>query len=222
MGIVGSHIVKKIGNPSTEVLHDISLEIEDGEFVSLTGRSGSGKSTLLYILSGLDSPSEGRVQVSGHDFQKMDSYELYQFRNQSMGFVFQSNYLIAELSALENVLMPTRKSNQLKKRRERAEALLEKCDLKEKLARLPRQLSGGEQQRVAVARALIMEPKYLFADEPTGSLDSVNGDKIMKLILEVNSYNKTTVVLVTHDKIFAKLAQREILLVDGQITKREV
>jgi lipoprotein-releasing system ATP-binding protein len=220
MGIIASHITKKIGASSTEVLHDISLEIEDGEFVSLTGRSGSGKSTLLYILSGLDSPSEGSVQVSGHDFQKMESEELYLFRNQSMGFVFQSNYLIAELSALENVLMPARKFGQLDQRRERAIMLLEKCDLKEKFGRLPRQLSGGEQQRVAVARALVMEPKYLFADEPTGSLDSVNGDRIMKLILEVNSVNKTTVVLVTHDQVFAKLAQREILLVDGQITQQ--
>lgn len=113
--------------------------------------------------------------------------------------------------------MPARKFGQVERRRERAIMLLAKCDLKEKFGRLPRQLSGGEQQRVAVARALIMEPKYLFADEPTGSLDSVNGDRIMKLILEVNSINKTTIVLVTHDQVFAKLAQREILLVDGRI-----
>jgi lipoprotein-releasing system ATP-binding protein len=219
MAIIASHVKKKIGGSTSEVLHDISLEIQEGEFVSLTGRSGSGKSTLLYILSGLDSPSAGNVKVSGLDFQKMESEELYHFRNQSMGFVFQSNYLIAELSAIDNVLMPTRKSKQSQIRRARAEELLEKCDLKEKLERYPRQLSGGEQQRVAVARALIMEPKYLFADEPTGSLDSANGDKIMKLILEVNSLNKTTVVLVTHDQIFAKMAQREILLVDGRIAQ---
>jgi ABC-type lipoprotein export system ATPase subunit len=130
MGIVASHIFKKIGNPSNQILNDISLEIKDGEFVSLTGRSGSGKSTLLYILSGLDSPSDGSVQVSGHDFQKMESEELYQFRNQTMGFVFQSNYLIAELTAIENVLMPARKLNQQDKRRILAESLLEKCDLK--------------------------------------------------------------------------------------------
>ena len=217
MSIIARHIGKEIGNPANRVLTDISLEIKDGEFVSLTGLSGSGKSTLLYILSSLDTPSEGNIEISGKDLQNMPSDELYLFRNRHMGFVFQFHYLIAELSSIENVLMPTIKLNQKEQRRPFAEYLLEQFGLKDKVRRLPRQLSGGEQQRVAIARALIMEPQYIFADEPTGSLDSINGDVVMKIFLNVNSQKKTTVVLVTHEPDFAKLAQRQIHLKDGKI-----
>jgi putative ABC transport system ATP-binding protein/lipoprotein-releasing system ATP-binding protein len=217
MSIVVQHAGKEIGVPPSRVLSDISLEIQDGEFVALTGRSGSGKSTLLYLLSSLDTPSEGKIEISGKDLQKLNSDDLHLFRNRHMGFVFQFHYLIAELTALENVLMPTVKLHQKEKRRPAAESLLEQFGLKEKMARLPRQLSGGEQQRVAIARALVMEPQYLFADEPTGSLDSVNGDIVMKIFIDVNLKNKTTVVLVTHEPDFARLARRQILLKDGRI-----
>ena len=217
MGIEARHVNKTIGNVANKILTDISVEIKDGEFVSLTGRSGSGKSTLLYILSSLDNPTEGNIIISGRDLSKMSDEELYVFRNQEMGFIFQFHYLLSELTALENVLMPARKTNQHEQRMAYAQSLLEQFDLKNKMHRRPRELSGGEQQRVAIARALVMEPKYLFADEPTGSLDTVNGDKVMKIIQDANKNKKTTVVMVTHDPDFAALADRQIKLVDGRV-----
>lgn len=217
MGIKAQGVSKTFGEPPTLALKDISLKIEDGEFISLTGRSGSGKSTLLYLLSSLDNPTEGSVELSGRNILDMPSEELYEFRNQQMGFVFQFHYLIPELTSLENVLMPTRKFQQQEEKHKEAIELLEKFDLQDKASRFPRQLSGGEQQRLAIARALIMRPQYLFADEPTGSLDSTNADKVMSIIDEVNRSYKTTVVLVTHDPDFAKMARREIRLADGRI-----
>lgn len=219
MGIVAEKVGKVVGEPPTRILTDISFSIDDGEFVSLTGRSGSGKSTLLYILSSLDNPTEGRVLISGLELGRMPSEELYRFRNEQMGFVFQFHYLLAELTTLENVLMPARKYGREKERRAYAEGLLSQFGLKDKMERLPRQLSGGEQQRVAIARALVMEPRYLFADEPTGSLDTLNGDIVMRIIRESNEEKKTTVVLVTHDPDFASQAQRQIYLVDGKLAR---
>ena len=216
MGIVGRNVGKVIGDPPTRVLTGISFDIVDGEFISLTGRSGSGKSTLLYLMSSLDHPTEGTVEISGHEISKMDPEELHIFRNQKIGFVFQFHYLIAEITTLENVLMPALKFSQLEERRSYGEHLLEQFGLSDKMKRLPRQLSGGEQQRVAIARALVMEPQYLFADEPTGSLDTSNGDTVMRIIREVNQKRRTTVVMVTHDPDFAKQAGRQIKLVDGR------
>ena len=221
MGIIAKNIGKQVGVPAVRILTDISLTIEDGEFVSLTGKSGSGKSTLLYILSSLDTPSEGTFHISGKDLNQMESEDLYRFRNQQMGFVFQFHYLIAELTVLENVLMPTMKLKQQVELRPYAESLLEQFGLKDKMHRYPRQLSGGEEQRVAIARALIMKPKYLFADEPTGSLDSTNGEKVMEIIENANKKEGTTVILVTHDTDFANLAKKQIRLVDGKIAERE-
>jgi putative ABC transport system ATP-binding protein/lipoprotein-releasing system ATP-binding protein len=217
MGIVADRVGKVVGEPPNRVLTDISISIDDGEFVALTGRSGSGKSTLLYILSSLDNPTEGRILISGLDLARMPSEELYRFRNEQMGFVFQFHYLLAELTTLENVLMPARKYGREQERKAYAQALLSQFGLGDKMHRLPRQLSGGEQQRVAIARALIMEPRFLFADEPTGSLDTLNGDIVMRIIREANEKNKTTVVLVTHDPDFAAQAQRQIHLVDGKL-----
>ena len=217
MGIVAKDVVKSFGTPSVQVLKGISFEINDGEFVALTGRSGSGKSTLMYILSSLDNPSSGSVEISGQNLTKMSEEDLHRFRNEQLGFVFQFSYLIAELSVLNNVLMPSLKFNQKELRMPYALELLDQFGLKDKADRFPRQLSGGEQQRVAIARALVMKPKFLFADEPTGSLDALNGDNVMKIIKEVNIQNKTTVVMVTHDPDFAKQASRQILLVDGKV-----
>jgi len=217
MSLIAKHIGKTIGHPPVSVLKDINLTIEDGDFVSIVGRSGSGKSTLLYVLSTLDTPSEGSIEISGKDFGTISSEELHRFRNEQMGFVFQFHYLIAELTALENVLMPTRKLDQRDLRLPQALGLLERFGLKDKMNRLPRQLSGGEQQRVAIARALIMKPRFLFADEPTGNLDTASGDLVMKLIREVNEEQGTTVFLVTHDPDYANQAKRQIRIVDGRV-----
>ena len=217
MGIVATKIEKSFGDPPVKVLKGISLTIDDGEFVALTGRSGSGKSTLMYILSSLDNPTSGTVVISGKDLASLSSEELHQFRNEQLGFVFQSSYMIAELNVINNVLMPTRKLNEQEKRRPYAEKLIEDFGLKDKMSRLPRQLSGGEQQRVAIARALVMQPKYLFADEPTGSLDSVGGDNVIKIFKDINTKNKTTIIMVTHDPDYAKEAKRIIVLADGQV-----
>jgi len=216
MGLVVQHVGKVLGDPPSRVLTDISLNIEDGSYVALTGRSGSGKSTLLYLLSSLDMPSEGNILIDGQDVTRMSERSLNQFRNENMGFVFQFHYLIAELTALENILLPARKAKRELERRSHAEFLLNKFGIGDKFNRLPRQLSGGEQQRVAIARALVMEPRYLFADEPTGSLDSVNGETVMDIIREVNQLG-TTVILVTHERDFAKQARQQIHLADGKI-----
>jgi len=218
MSIVTHELVKEIGTPPTRIIDRITLEIKNGEFISLTGRSGSGKSSLLYLLSTLDTPSQGRLQIDGKDATQMSAKELNTFRNQSIGFVFQFHYLIAELSALENILMPARKLGLLDQKKDFAHQLLSQFGLDQKAHRLPRQLSGGEQQRVAIARALIMEPQYLFADEPTGSLDTINSELVMNIIQETHQRLKTTIVLVTHDPDYAKQAERQIHLVDGKIT----
>lgn len=217
MGIVAEHVGIAFGTPPTRVLTDISLSIEDGEFVSLTGRSGAGKSTLLYVLSSLDDPTEGRVSIAGKDIAKMTSKELHWFRNTQLGFVFQFHYLLAELTVLENVLVPALKLHEEKSRRARAEDLIAQFGLAEKMNRFPRQLSGGEMQRVAIARALIMQPKYLFADEPTGALDTVNAESVMNILSNCNSKEGTTVIMVTHDPDFAKMTKRQIRLADGHV-----
>jgi putative ABC transport system ATP-binding protein/lipoprotein-releasing system ATP-binding protein len=217
MTIESKDLVKSFGSPATEVLRRLSFEIQSGEFVAITGRSGSGKSTLLYILSTLDSPSAGDLLIDGSSIRAMNQTTLHRFRNQNMGFIFQFHYLLPELTALENVLMPAMKTGAHKKRRAFAESLLEQMDLGTKLHRLPSQLSGGEQQRVAIARALVMEPKYLFADEPTGNLDSTNGDKVMQILRDINNRLNTTVIMVTHDPDYAAMAGRRIHLVDGRI-----
>jgi lipoprotein-releasing system ATP-binding protein len=216
MSIVATRVGKSLGEPPTKILQDIELEIKNGEFVSLTGRSGSGKSTLLYLLSSLDAPTSGSVQVDGADVNHLNNVELCRFRNEKLGFVFQFHYLLAELTALENILMPAKKAGREQERRAYAQQLLEKFGLGSKGGRLPRQLSGGEQQRVAIARSLVMEPKYLFADEPTGSLDSANSETVMNIFHEANR-NGTTIVLVTHDPDYAKMAHRQIHLADGRI-----
>jgi lipoprotein-releasing system ATP-binding protein len=217
MGIVATGLGKSFGTPAVRVLSGIDLEIRDGEFVALTGRSGSGKSTLLYLLSSLDFPTAGRVEITGQDITRMTSDELHRLRNEKVGFVFQFHYLIAELSMIENVLMPALKRGEAEVRRAYAVRLLEKFGLADKQHRKPRELSGGEQQRVAIARAMVMQPKYLFADEPTGSLDSQSGDNVMKIIREINETAGTTVVMVTHDPDYARQAKRQIQLMDGRI-----
>jgi putative ABC transport system ATP-binding protein/lipoprotein-releasing system ATP-binding protein len=217
MSILMKNITKSFGDPPTQVLKNISAEILDGEMVSIMGRSGSGKSTLLYIISSLDKPSSGEVMIDQESLSNMSQKKLHQFRNQKMGFVFQFHHLLPELTALENVLMPTLKLDNDPHRKDYAFELLIEFGIRDKADHLPSQLSGGEQQRVAIARALMMKPRFLFADEPTGNLDSANGQLVMNLFKRINQERKTTIVYVTHDQLFAQLATRQINLADGKI-----
>jgi ABC-type lipoprotein export system ATPase subunit len=217
MGIRAQHIRKSFGTPAQEVLKGIDLHVGEGEFVSITGRSGSGKSTLLYILSSLDPATAGALELDGKSIDAMNDDELHRFRNEKMGFVFQFHYLLPELTALENVLMPARKTKTEDARRSRATELMNEFGLGDKLSRLPGELSGGEQQRVAIARALIMEPRYIFADEPTGNLDSANGELVMQILKRISREQKAAVIMVTHDPDYAAMADRRIQLSDGKV-----
>lgn len=217
MSIRVSSLSKSFGSPSTQVLRNLTFSISSGEFIAITGKSGSGKSTLLYILSTLDQPSAGSVYIAEELTTQMNDKDLHVFRNLRMGFIFQFHYLLPELTVIENVLMPTRKTDQQREKEPFAREILQEFDLKGKFDRYPSQLSGGEQQRVAIARALVMKPAYIFADEPTGNLDSVNGDKVLNILESISRDQKTTVVMVTHDADYAARATRQIHLVDGQI-----
>lgn len=217
MSIRARNIRKSFGAPAQEVLKGIDLHIDEGEFVSINGRSGSGKSTLLYILSSLDPASAGELELDGKNIHAMSDEQLHRFRNEKMGFVFQFHYLLPELTAIENILMPARKTQSENARRERAIDLMNEFGLGDKLKRLPGKLSGGEQQRVAIARALIMEPRYIFADEPTGNLDSVNGDLVMQIFKRISREQNTAVIMVTHDPDYAALADRSVHIADGRI-----
>ena len=211
------NLTKTFPNSKAPVLKGINLKIENGEFVSLVGRSGSGKSTLLYIISTLDRATSGDVLYDNTNVTNIPKEDIYKLRNKHIGFVFQFHYLIQELSALENVLLPARKAKELEAKRPLAMSLLKEVGLEGLENRYPAELSGGEQQRVAIARALIMEPTYLFADEPTGNLDSINGLKIIELFEKFNREKGTTIIYVTHDKEFAAKARRQISLVDGTL-----
>lgn len=216
------NLKKSFGHPPNEILHGLSFQIRDGSFVAVTGRSGSGKSTLLYCISTLDAPTEGKVYFDGQELTEMTSEDLHYFRNQKMGFIFQFHYLLPELTSLENVLMPARKYSLHKQKVNRAKELLDMVGLSGKLNSIPREMSGGEQQRVAIARSLIMEPKYIFADEPTGNLDSVNGDTVMEILKGITKTGSTSVIYVTHDPDFAAMADHSIQLADGKIIVDEI
>lgn len=213
--IEGITIVKQFGQPPQEILHSLNFTIKDGEYVSISGKSGSGKSTLMYIISTLDNPTSGTILIDGINSAKMSVDEVHAFRNKYVGFVFQFHYLLPELTALENVLLPARNLN-VNKTKE-AIAFLDELGVAEHKDKFPSQMSGGEQQRVAIARALILQPKYIFADEPTGNLDTANADIVMSMLKRENQQHGTTISLVTHDPDFAKQADREIFLIDGRI-----
>jgi lipoprotein-releasing system ATP-binding protein len=217
MKIEAKGIRKSFGVPPQEVLHGIDFVINSGEFVALTGRSGSGKSTLLYILSTLDLATSGKVFFDDEDASTWSSQKIHSFRNEKLGFVFQFHYLLPELTVLENILLPTMKTHTESAHRARAMELLDVFGIADKASRFSGQLSGGEQQRVAIARSMILKPKIIFADEPTGNLDTHNGDLVMNELKKIHQEEKTTIVLITHDPDFAKQANRQINLVDGAI-----
>lgn len=217
MAIVTKNIIKNFGKPPTEVLKGVSIEIQDGEFVSITGKSGSGKSTLLYILSTLDTPTSGELFIDNQNIHKMSEKEIHDFRNRSMGFVFQFHYLLNELNVLENVLMPATKYRQEREKKEYALHLLDEFGLTHRLNYFPGQISGGERQRVAIARALIMNPKYLLADEPTGNLDSENSSRVIEIFRKMNKTKNMSIIMITHDPDYASQADRQIHISDGKI-----
>ena len=217
MGIHAKHLGKEIGDPPVKILSDIDLDVEDGEFISISGRSGSGKSTLLYILSTLDQPSSGQLFIDEKNISEMSVEDVHDFRNTNLGFVFQFHYLLPELTALENVLMPARKLQLVEEKKDDAINLFKQFDISGKLHKYPGQLSGGEQQRVAIVRSLIMKPRYLFADEPTGNLDTVNGKIVMEILKQANRDWKTTLILVTHEPDYAAMANRIVYIEDGKI-----
>ena len=210
----------RIGDMEVPVLKGISLQIEQGEYVALMGESGSGKSTLMNILGCLDRPTGGEYLFEGKDISRATNDERALLRNKKIGFVFQNFNLLPRTSALENVIMPltyTANGLSMKERLERGRAMLEKVGLKERMKHHPSQLSGGQQQRVAIARALINNPPVLFADEPTGNLDSQTSIEVMNMFTELNSREKITIILVTHSQETADCAKRVIRLADGMI-----
>jgi lipoprotein-releasing system ATP-binding protein len=205
-----------MGKSRLEILRGIDLEIKKGEAVCIVGASGAGKSTLLHILGTLDRPTLGKVFYDGHDLTRQSDEDLANFRNKTMGFVFQFHHLLGEFTALENVMMPCRISGMsLNDSRLAAEELLEMLGLKERLTHFPSELSGGEQHRVAIARALVRKPEVLFADEPTGNLDTVNGERIQDLFFDLKTRLQLTLVVVTHDQTFARKFPRVLNMRDG-------
>ena len=204
------------GEEDLTILDNISLTIPDGEFVSITGASGSGKSTMLGLVAGLDAPTAGSILIDGEDITKMSEDNLADVRSHKIGFIFQSFHLIPSLTAFENILIPMEILG-IKDAKPRAEQLLSDVELTSRGHHYPSELSGGEQQRIAIARAFANQPKILLADEPTGNLDSKNGSHIFDLMTAMHTKNNVTLVLVTHDNHLAEMAQRQVILKDGRV-----
>lgn len=219
-----SNIYKEyeIGDETTQILKEINLTIKEGEFTSIVGPSGCGKSTLMHIIGLLDRPTGGTILIQGKDVSKMSDENLSKVRNEYIGFVFQQFNLINKYSVLENVLLPTRYAKHMLEfdPLKRAQELLTRFGIWERKDYRPNKISGGQQQRAAIARALIMNPKLILADEPTGNLDSKSGTEILALLKELNKDLHVTVVLVTHDKEIARQAKREVVMKDGAIIKQ--
>jgi len=205
-----------IAKREIRVLDNVSLSVAPGEFLVIEGSSGSGKTTLLSLLSGLDKPSSGRVLVEEKDITDTSEDDLAPLRNESIGFVFQSFHLVPSLTALENVMFPAELKRD-PRASDKAADLLNRVGMLNRSTNYPHQLSGGEMQRVAMCRAVINNPKIIFADEPTGNLDSENGKAVLELLLEFQKESRTTLVLVTHSAEIAKIADRMIVLKDGRI-----
>ena len=205
-----------IGDRELCVLDDVSLSVAQGEFLVVEGSSGSGKTTLLSLLSGLDKPSSGRVLLEDRDITDISEDDLAPLRNQSIGFVFQSFHLVPSLTALENVMFPAELKHD-PSAYDKAADLLHRVGLQQRSGNYPHQLSGGEMQRVAMCRAVVNDPKIIFADEPTGNLDTENGNSVLELLLEFKRERGTTLVLVTHSIDIARIADRMILLKDGRV-----
>ena len=208
----------KVGRQQIEVLRGVSLEVCQREFVALTGTSGAGKSTLLQLIGGLDKPTSGRITVDGQLLGELSDRKLSQFRGRTIGFVFQSFYLQPFLNLAANLEIPGMFARtKPRQRKERAAELAALVDVTERMKHLPKELSGGQMQRAAIARALLNQPKILLADEPTGNLDSANSQRVIDIFQQIRRQLGTTIVMVTHDQNLARQADREIRLSDGRI-----
>ena len=217
-------VVKSINNGSNvvDILRGISFSVPQGQFLAIMGASGSGKSTLLGLLAGLDTVTSGAIVLDETDITNLGEDQLARVRGRKIGFVFQSYQLVSTLTAKENILLPAELSGLEGDNGARADLLLERVGLSNRGHHYPIQLSGGEQQRVALARAFITRPPILMADEPTGNLDSANGQHVLELLLQLNREERTTLILVTHDRELAQYADRVILLRDGRIVSDEL
>ncbi|MDW0118156.1 ABC transporter ATP-binding protein [Sporosarcina thermotolerans] len=209
------------GGEKVEVLKDVSLSIDKGKYVSITGPSGSGKSTLLHLIGGLEPIDEGEIWVGEQPVHKMKDNDLAKLRLKKIGYVFQQFQLLSTATALENVMMPLLTMFSSAEIKKNAEEALTRVGLAHRLHHLPSRLSGGEQQRVAIARALVTKPEIILADEPTGNLDSETGNKIIELLEEVHATDGVTIVLITQDPALAKRAQETIHVLDGAVNKIE-
>ena len=205
----------RIGDKRIEVLRGVSLDVAHGESIFICGASGAGKTTLLYTLAGLERPESGRVIFEGRELYRGSENALAKMRNEKLGFVFQAYFLLAELTALENVMLPSMIGGHAP--REAAAAALEQVGLGDRMQHLPSELSGGEQQRVAIARALINDPAIVFADEPTGNLDSKTGGAIVDLLLALVREKNKTLIVVTHDMNLATRGDRRLVILDGAL-----
>lgn len=210
--------VYKVGTEKVVALDNINLEIEKGEFCCIVGTSGSGKSTLLNQLAGLEKPTKGTVVINGQNVSKMNEKQLAVFRQNHIGFIFQSYNLLPTLTAVENVAFPLIFKGVDKKMREKkARAILKEMQMGDRMNHKPTELSGGQQQRVGIARAFVSKPAVIFADEPTGNLDSKTTEQVMDMLIDISQKNNITFVMVTHDPELAKKAKRVITIVDGNI-----
>ncbi len=206
------------GEKGVDVLKGLDLKVKKGEILNILGASGAGKSTLLHILGTLDHPTGGRVLYNGEDIFLMNERELASFRNKKIGFIFQFHHLLSEFTALENTMMPGLVSGwPMEKAKVKAVDVLKRLGLEDRKDHKPGELSGGEQQRVAVSRAILLDPDVVLADEPTGNLDTKTGDEVHNLLLELNRELKITMIVVTHNLKLAKREGRRLLLVDGKI-----
>ena len=212
----------RVGDSFVHALNGVDFVINEGEFCAIVGTSGSGKSTLLNMLAGLERPTKGEVIINGKHMERLKEDELVSFRRNHVGFIFQSFHLIGTMNALENVALPLSfRGEKRESRLKKADAMLEMVNLGKHKKHLPNQMSGGQQQRVGVARALVVDPKIIFADEPTGNLDSHTSKEVMELMQKVVREQKKTLVMVTHDDHLASYADRIFHIIDGEIVKIE-
>ena len=223
--MIRMHDLKKVYRTSdveTTALNNVNVEVEPGEFIAIMGPSGCGKSTLLNVLGMLDTPDSGRYEFAGENVADYAESKLADIRKQSIGFIFQSFNLVDELTVAENVMLPLLYQGVPKKEREeRVQAVLERVGIAHRADHRPQQLSGGQQQRVAVARAVITNPKLILADEPTGNLDSANGEEVLDLLNQLNN-DGTTIIMVTHDQSHADHASRIVNMLDGRILSENI